>query len=209
MLSKLFDFANKNEGVIALSFTFLCTIGWCIYKLWRLYLSKFPFIIKETYENYDYYKSGKNRPKSPFFEPIRISCTNGEWHKDRINLHITLRREINLKYINFRFVDKKLFRNPNNIPSDMLSIENIIHPQDQYRSKLTCNDDKAGGLDCYFDPPIELLKNKILFFEIYPIINIPRNISQKIKCSISLEPSNEEKRVFPRKKVIIANEIIK
>ena len=204
ILKKTFPDANTIEiltfygGLFAL--LFIC-IRWC----WKWYLLSYPFKIKETFENYDYYKSGKNRPKSYFYEPIKINCLNGKWDQDRINLHITTRRKVTLKQINVRFIEKKLFRKSKNIAEDKIFIKNVDCPQEHYLSQMNSKDDKAGGCDCYFNPDFERSKGGILFLEIYPIINF----TGKIKCKISIDDSSgvEEKRTFSRKTVYLTNKI--
>jgi len=205
MFSISYKWLNANPVIASLIIPVIVGLGYAINWCWKWHLLNYPFKTKEAYENYDYYKSGKERKLSYFFEPVEIRCLNNEWPKNKFNLYLKARRKIKLKQINLRFVNKKIFKKAQNIPKDVLSIKKIDHPQEKYRSLMSCFDDKVGGFDCYFDPPIECSKKNIIFFEIYPNIKI----SKKIKCKISLDNSSgEEKRTFSRKKVIVTNELI-
>lgn len=205
LLKYIWKWANDNQGVLTLLLFAIGVLFSLIVWGWKQYRLKHPFALREAFEDYDYYKTGGKRSKSYWFEPIEIRCLNNEWQKENFNLYLEARRKVKLKQINLRFVDKSIFKKAWNISKNMLSIKKIVFPQEKYRSLMSCIDDKEGGFDCYFDPPIECSKKNIIFFEIYPNIKI----SKKIKCKISLDNSSgEEKRTFSRKKVIVTNELI-
>lgn len=191
--------------IIAIILTVIGGLWLIVSIITKLYVSKHPFKMAEAYENYDYYKSKKARNLSPWSEPIQIRCINGQWCKDRINIHLKARRKVDLKQINFRFVEKRILGTPQDVSTELIMIEKISSPQEKYYTKMGCYDDKKGGMDGVFDPPFSLSKNGILFLEIYPKLNI----KTKWTGYISLEnASGEEKRTFSRKKVIITNDII-
>jgi hypothetical protein len=169
-------------------------VRWCYKKL----LGKYPFTIKETYEDYETYKIDDKRTFTSFLEPIRIFCLNNKWGKDKITLYFKARRRIKLTRINLRFID--------NIPENKLAIDNVIFPQQHYTFKIEFKPDRKGGFDGYIIPPTDIPQKTILFFEIFPQINV----TDKLKCKISLENSSsgEERRTFTRKTVIVTNEVI-
>jgi hypothetical protein len=206
LLKHIWKWANNNQGGLTLLLFAIGGLFSLIVLGWKQYRLKYPFVLREAYEDYDYYKTGKKRTLSWLFEPIRIFCINNDLlNKDKINLYIEAKRKVKLSYINLRFVDKKPFMHATDISASILAIEKIAYPQEKYLFKITCNDDKKGGKDCYFNPPTEISKGNILFLEIYPKINL----SQKLKCKISLDNSSgEEKRTKSRKEVIITNELI-
>lgn len=204
-LQTIWDWANRNAGGITLLIfvigILISIVWWFVVLIWKQYRLSHPFKIAEAYENYDF--PGKRTLS--YFEPIRIRCFEGQWHKDRINLYLEAKRKIDLKKINLRFVEKKVFGEPKDISPRILSIREIEFPQEKYYSNFTCYDDKKGGCDGVFEQPLNLSKGNVIFIEVYPKINI----KEKKRCYISLDNSSgEEKRTFTRKKVVIANESI-
>lgn len=172
----------------------------------KQYLLNHPFRIKEAYENYDFYMTDQQRTLSPFLEPIRIRCLNSEWwHNDRINMYFEVRRKIDLERINLRFVEKQIFRKAKDAPRDIISIKDINFPQEKYYSEVNWYDDKKGGKNGIFNPPISLSKGNIIFIEVYPDINVPKVWKGYIGLDNS---SRDEKRTFTRKRIVITNELI-
>ena len=168
-------------------------IRWCI----KRYITKYPFYILEAYEGYDFYKTRQRRTLYSFTDPIRIFCLNNKIVREKITLYFEARRTIKLTRINIRFVD---------MSTNKIAIDKVFFPQAHLSFNIEFKPDEIGGFDGYVNPPIEIPKKTILFFEIYPQINI----NEKLKCKISLEnaSSGEERRTFTRKRVIISNEVI-
>lgn len=199
MLQNIWRWANDNAGgltLLLLIFGVVPFLAW----VWQRHLTKHPFEITEAQENYEY--QGK---RTLWGDTIRIWCINGIWYKDRINLHFKARRKIDLKQINLRFVEKKILEQHKDAPLELISIKEINFPKEQYHSEVTWYDDRRGGKDGIFNPPIKLSKGNVIFLEVYPNINVPENWEGYISLDNS---SGDERRTFSRKKIIIKNELI-
>jgi hypothetical protein len=184
--------------ILASAATGVAAIIYC----WRRFLSSHPFEIKEAYENYDFHEQ---RTLSHFGEPIRVRCLGGEWHRDRVNLLLKARRKMELRLINLRFVEKKPFGQATDVAGDIISIKEAHLPQEKYFLEVTWVDDKKGGKDGIFNPPVRLSRGDMVFVEVYPDIHVRGKWTGYISLDAS---SGDEKRTFTRKRVIVTNEAI-
>ncbi|MEJ2190953.1 MAG: hypothetical protein P8Y39_01210, partial [Nitrospirota bacterium] len=100
---------------------------------------------------------------------------------------------------------KKPLGQATDVPGDIISIKEAHLPQEKYFSQVTWIDDKKGGKDGIFNPPVRLSRGDTVFIEVYPDIHVRRKWRGYISLGAS---SGDEKRTFTRKRVIVTNESI-
>jgi hypothetical protein len=207
VLNSVYQHQVTLGEIIGYGITLIIGIGIFIKWICGKNILNHPFKIREAQEDYNY--QGRRTLSK---ETIIIKYLNSKWNKNKINLHLTARRKIDFKKINLRFVEDAFFLNfilpqcwkkVKDASKEIISIKKIDFPQEKYYSKMIPYDDKKGGFDGVFNPPISLSKDNIIFLEVYPNII---NIHKKWGGYISLDNSSgEEIRTFTRKKVIITN----